>query len=48
MNTAKIAAYGNIAVYGNIALFSVYKIYYTVRCLDSMCSISSPLSRSRP
>ena len=33
--------YGNIAVYGNIAL-SVDKIDYTLRCLEYICSVSSP------
>ena len=34
--------YGNFAVYGSIAL-SVYKIDYTLRCLEYICSVSSPL-----
>jgi len=31
-------------VYGNIAL-SVYKIDYTLRCLEYMCSVSAQLRR---
>ena len=34
--------YEYIAVYGDIALF-VYKIDYTLRCFEYICSISSPL-----
>jgi len=41
MNTAKIAEYGNIALYGNIAQ-SVHIIDYTLRCLEYICSVSSP------
>jgi len=33
-----------IQVYGNIAL-SVYKIDFTVRCLEYICSVSSQLRR---
>jgi len=44
MKTVNIQLYVNIAVYGNIAL-SVYKIYYTLRCLKYICSVSSPLRR---
>ena len=32
---------GNITVYGTIAL-SVYKIDYSLRCLEYICSVSSP------
>ena len=42
MKTAKIPVYGNIALYGNIVL-SVYKIDYTLRCLEYICSVSLPL-----
>jgi len=40
MKTAKIPVYGNIAL-------SVYKIeyMYTLRCLEYICSVSSPLRR---
>jgi len=44
MKTANIPLYGNIAVYGHIAL-SVYKIVYTLRCLEYICSVSSSLRR---
>jgi len=44
MKTAKILVYGSFAVYGNIAL-SVYKTDYTLRCLEFICSVSSPLRR---
>jgi len=40
MKTAKITVYGHIAVYGAL---SVYKIDYTLRCLDYICSVCSPL-----
>ena len=39
MKTVNITVYGNIAVYRNIAL-SVYKIDYTLRCLEYMCSLA--------
>jgi len=44
MKTANIRMYGNIAVYANIAL-SVYKIDYTLRCLEYICSVYSQLRR---
>jgi len=44
MKTADIPVYGNIAVYETIAL-SVYKIDYTLKCLEYICSVSSPLRR---
>jgi len=34
----------NISVYENIAL-SDYKTDYTLRCLEYICSVSSPLRR---
>jgi len=48
----KIAVYGNIAVYGKSAVYrkialSVFKIDYTLRYLDYICSVSSPLRRYR-
>jgi len=46
MKTAKLPVYGDIAVYGNIVM-SVYKIDYTLRCLEYICSVSSPLRRYR-
>jgi len=36
----------NISVYENIAL-SDYKTDYTLRCLEYICSVSSPLRRHR-
>jgi len=36
--------YGNSVVYGNIAM-SVNKIDYTLRCLEYICSVSSPVRR---
>ena len=36
MKTAKIPVYGNIAL-------TDYKIDYTLRCLEYICSVSSPL-----
>jgi len=52
MDTSKIPLYGNIAVYGKIAVYrkialSVFKIDYTLRYLDYICSVSSPLRRYR-
>jgi len=44
MKTAKIPMYGNIEVYRHIALY-VFKIVYTLRCLEHMCSVFSPLRR---
>ena len=38
MKTAKIPVCGIIALY-------VYKIEYTLRCLEYICSVSSPLRR---
>jgi len=46
MKTAKIPVYENIAVYETNAL-SVYKVDYTLRCLEYICSVSSPLRRQR-
>ena len=43
MKTAKIAVYGNIVMYTKYC--AVYKIDYTLRCLEYICSGSSPLSR---
>ena len=43
MKAANIPMYGNIAVYENIAL-SVYQIDYTLRCLENICQLSSPVS----
>jgi len=40
MKTAKILIYGNIAL-------SVYKMDYTLRCLEYICSVSSPLWHHR-
>jgi len=45
MKTAKIPAFGNIALYGNIALSVCLKIDYKLRCLEYICSVSSPLRR---
>jgi len=42
MKTANIPVYGNIGFYGNIALF-VFEINYTLRYLEYICSVSSPL-----
>jgi len=53
MKTANIPVYGNIAVYINYCAVCL-KIDYTLRCLEYMCSQSSPLRshglslRSRP
>ena len=47
MKTANIPVYGKIAVYGNIAMF-VYKINITLRCLEYICSVSSPLRHHGP
>jgi len=44
MKTANIPVYGTIAVYETIAMY-VYKKEYTVRCLEYICSVSSPLRR---
>jgi len=38
MKTAKILVYGHIAM-------SAYKIDYALRCLEYICSVSSPLRR---
>jgi len=42
MKTDKIPVFENLAVHRNIAM-SVYKIDYTLRCLEYNCSVSSPL-----
>jgi len=44
MKTVTILVYGNVEVYGHIAL-SVYITDYTLRCLEYMCSVSSPCLR---
>jgi len=40
MKTAKIPMYGNIALF-------VYKIDYTLICLEYICLVSSPLRHHR-
>jgi len=40
MKTAKIPVYGNIVL-------SVYILDYTLRCLEKICSVSSPLKPHR-
>jgi len=42
MKTANIPVNGNITVYGTIAM-SVYKVDYSLRCLEYICSVSAPL-----
>ena len=42
MKTANISVYGNIAMLKKIALVCL-KIDYTIRCLDYICSVSSPV-----
>ena len=41
MKTANIQVYGNIVLYIDIAL-SAYKTDYALRCLECMCTVSSP------
>ena len=46
MKTANITVYGNIVLY--IKYCAVYlKINYTLRCLEYICLVSSPLRRHR-
>jgi len=44
MKTANIPVYGNIAVYRKYCVVCPNKDY-TLRCLEYMCSVSSPLRR---
>jgi len=44
MMTANIPVYGNIAVYINYCTVCL-KVDYTLRCLEYICSVSSPLRR---
>jgi len=43
MKTANIPVCGNILVYENIVLLICLKIDYTLRCIEYICSVSSPL-----
>ena len=47
MKTANIPLYENIAV-DKIIVLSVYKIDYTLLCLEYIRSVSSPLRRHLP
>ena len=44
MKTANKPMYGNIAVYVQYCVVCL-KIDYTLRCLECMCSVPSPLRR---
>jgi len=46
MKTANIPVYGNIAVYIKYCTVCL-KLGYTLRCLEYICSVSSPLKRHK-